>query len=104
MPSHRNRLDRLTRGMGSSAQDLESARMDRMTDEELLAEVVVHAVNAGFDPEIARVNPDAAIAWVDAEGDRIVALATEAGYDPALARHDRVAAVSWYRERERRDG
>ena len=99
MSRHKSRLDRMTRGMGSSAEDYESARLDRMTDEELLAEAVVQAVKAGFDPEIARTNPDAAVAWVEAEGDRITALAVDAGFDPEVARKDRVAAVRWYEER-----
>ena len=93
MSRHKSRLDRLTRGMGASAEHFESARLDRMTDEELLAVVVVEAVKAGFDAEVARMNPAAAIAWVDAEGDRLTALAVEAGFDPEVARKDRVAAV-----------
>lgn len=53
-----------------------------MTDEELLAE----AVKAGFGPEVARTNPNAAIACLDAEGDRLTALAVEAGFDAEVAR------------------
>ena len=65
---------------------------------------MVEAVKAGFDAEIARVNPDAAIAWVDAEGDRIVELAIEAGLDMEVARKDRLAAVRWHEERGGGDG
>lgn len=104
MSRHKSRLDRMTRGMGCSAEDFRSARLDRMTDEELLAEAVVEAVKAGFDAEVARTDPGAAIAWVDAEGDRLTALAVEAGFDPVLARKDRVAAVRWYEERGGDDG
>ena len=104
MSRHRSRLDRLTRGIVGSAEDFHSARLDRMTDEELLAEAVVEAVKLGFDADIARIDPDAAIAWVDAEGDRIAALAVEAGFDAELARKDRVAAVRWYEERGGGDG
>ena len=101
MSRHKSRLDRMTRVMGASAEDFESARLDRMTDEEILAEVVVEAVKLGFDAEVARSDPDAAIAWIDAEGDRITALAVEAGFDPEVAWKDRAAAVRWY---ERRGG
>ena len=55
-------------------------------------------------PEIARTDPDAAIAWVEAEGDRIVELAIEAGFDPEVARQDRAAAVRWYEMRGGGDG
>ena len=101
MSRHKRRLRRLTRGMGRSDGDFESARLDRMTDEELLAEAVVEAVKLGFDAKVARSDPDAAIAWIDAEGDRITALAVEAGFDPEVAWKDRAAAVRWS---ERRGG
>ena len=99
MSRHKLRLHRLTRGMGRSAEDLQSARLDRMTDEGLLADVVVEAVKLGFDAEVARTDPDAAIAWVEAEGDRLTALAVEAGFDAEVAKRDRAAAVRWYVER-----
>lgn len=41
----------------------------QMTDEELLASV--EAAKAGLVPEMMRIKPDAAIARVDAEDDRI---------------------------------
>ena len=104
MSRHKTRLNRMTGGVGRSVEQLESARLDRMTDEELLAEVVVEAVKAGFDAEIARTDPDAAIAWVDAEGDRITKLAVEAGFDAELAQKNRVAAVRWHEERGGGDG
>lgn len=60
---------------------------------------MVEAVKARCDPEVARTDPDAAIAWIDAEGDRITTLAVEAGFNPELARTDRAAAVRWYEGR-----
>lgn len=54
MSCHKCRLDRLMPGMGALAEDFRSAWLDRLTDEELLAEVVVEAVKLGFNPEVAR--------------------------------------------------
>ena len=49
-----------------------------------------------WTPEVAQADPDAAIAWVDAEGVRIKGLAVGAGSDPESARKDWLAAVLWY--------
>ena len=55
----------MARGIVGSAEDVHRARLARMTDEELLADVVVEAVKAGFDPELAWKDRAAAVRWYE---------------------------------------
>ena len=64
MARHTQRLRRMTSRFGGNHEDLELARMERMTDEELEAEVVDIAVQSGFDADVSARDPYSALTWV----------------------------------------
>lgn len=64
MPRHTERLRRMSSRLKGDHEDLELARMERMTDEEIEAELVEIAVQSGFDAGVAARDPYAALTWV----------------------------------------
>ncbi len=63
MAWHDARLRRLMMRLKGSHASLQSARLARMTDEELEGEIVRTSLVLGFDPEVALANPQAALDW-----------------------------------------
>ena len=99
MSRHKRRLERLANGRGNaSAEELRQARLDRMTDEEIAADIARRAVGLGFDADLAEADPNAAIAWVEEQVAALAAQAVEAGFDAEVAERDPAAAAAWYAE------
>ena len=65
MPRHTQRLRRMTSRPEGAHEDLELARMERITDEEIEAELVEIAVQAGFDADLAARDPYSALTWIE---------------------------------------
>ena len=61
------RVQRLTKALQGRHKDPFSARIARMSYEELEAEAVEHAVRMGFPAEQARADPEAARRWASAK-------------------------------------
>ena len=68
MSRHKNRMDCLAQRLDGSSEDLFTAFWSRRTDEEIEAELVRRAVEAGLDAQTAAADLRAALAWTERQG------------------------------------
>ena len=67
MSRHSRRVGRLSQRLGGSPENFEDARLERMTDEEIQAELIASAIEQGFDAEAAAADPYSALSWIEVQ-------------------------------------